>query len=71
MNEIQFVKFSVEDAFRILGNLDDINSVRLNMVSVGLWRCTPVGNWRGLGNLYRKSQGAQKRASTTKSVMAR
>lgn len=57
MEEIQFVKFSVEDAFRILGNLDDINSVRLNMVSGPGYSAFHNGELLGCGGIRQRGIG--------------
>ena len=49
--EIKFIQFSVEDAFRILGNLDDINSARMNMVSGPAYSAFHNGELLGCGGI--------------------
>ena len=49
--DIKFIKFSVEDAFRILGNIDDINTARLNEVSGPAYSAFHNGELLGCGGI--------------------
>lgn len=51
MKNIQFIKFSVEDAFHILGNLDNINAARLNEVSGPAYSAFHNGELLGCGGI--------------------
>lgn len=55
--KIDIVKYSVEDAYQILGNLDEINMGRLNQISGPAYSAYHNGELLGCGGIRTKGIG--------------